>query len=464
MRNDMRNGGDLFLLAAFLTAFSLQADDWSMFAHGPAHSSFNTSERQLNAANIGQLQPAWYLLVGAPIASAVSVSDGVLYFGAWDGNFYALNAIDGTVLWRRFLGVAPAPPDASCQPGIGITSQPALIADQVYVGGGDSALYGLDKYTGNVVSRTPLADPASGAYLWSSVTVSRGVLYIGIASLGDCPLIRGALARVDPADPTHPLIQYLAPDNADDTGAGIWSTPAIDEATNTVYVTTGTGDQDADRGLWGGTMLALDADTLDIRAHYFLPTNSSAGDIEWGSLPTLIRRRDGSKIVAATGKDGVLYARNAGSLTFAWTVKLAVECLSPVQGCGSISTPAFDGGTIFAGAGDSDPEDFPLGTVYAINPKNGAVVWKRETDGVVIAPVTVANRLVYVSTTLGLLVFDAATGDRLWDDGQLGPLYSQTVVVDGTVYSTYVSGVVVAWRLGPVLADPFSSAARSFHR
>ncbi|MDQ6705548.1 MAG: PQQ-binding-like beta-propeller repeat protein, partial [Acidobacteriota bacterium] len=250
----------------------------------------------------------------------------------------------------------------------------------------------------------------------------------------------------------------------DNAGAGIWSTPAIDESTNTAYVTTGTGDQDPRRGLWGGTMLAMDAVTLDVQAHYFLPTNSLAGDIEWGSSPTLFHKLDGSTIVAATGKDGFLYARNAPSLTFAWTVKLAVQCVSPQQGCGSISTPAFDGRTIFAGAGDSDIEDDPLGTVYALNPENGATIWRRSTDGVVIAPVTVANGLVYVSTTLGLLILDAASGDELWDDGQRGPLYSQPVVADGTVYSTYVTGEVVAWRLGQAPSDPLASPARSVHR
>ncbi|MDQ6664544.1 MAG: PQQ-binding-like beta-propeller repeat protein [Acidobacteriota bacterium] len=437
-----------------------------MFAHDTTHSSFNASETQLNAANIGTLQPAWVAWVGAPIASGVTLENGVLYFGAWNGNFYALNASDGTPLWTQFLGKAPSPPDANCQQGIGITSQPALIGGIVYAGGGDSALYSLDKYTGSVISRTPLADPASGAYIWSSVTVSKGFLYIGLASLGDCPLVRGALARVDSADPTHPLIKYLAPDGTDNAGAGIWSTPAIDESTNTIYATTGTGDQDAGRGLWGGTMLAMDAATLDVQAHYFLPTNSLVEDIEWGSSPTLFHKLDGSTIVAATGKDGFLYARNAPNLTFAWTVKLAVQCISPEQGCGSISTPAFDGRTIFAGAGDSDPEGDPLGTVYALNPENGATIWRRATDGVVIAPVTVANGLVYVSTTLGLLILDAASGDLLWGDGQRGILYSQPVVVDGTVYSTYLTGEVVAWRLAPAPTpnDPLASPARSFDR
>lgn len=432
-------------LAAILLAGSLSAADWPMYLYDPAHNSFNAAEKQLGSANIDRLEPSWAVSAGAPIASAVTIADGILYFGAWDGNFYALNASDGSLIWSRFLGKAPTPEDAACMAGIGVTSQAALVGDRVYVGGGDAALYALNKFTGEVVSRTSLGNPNEGAYIWSSITVSKGALYLGVASLGDCPLVRGSLVRVDPANPGNPLIRYLAP--ADELGAGVWSTPAIDESTNTIYVTTGTGEQDSDRGLWGGTLLAIDATTLEIKRHYFLPSNSVEEDIEWGSSAALFRTRDGRTLVGATGKDGVLYARNAGDLSIAWTAKLAVQCIDPQQGCGSLSTPAFDGKTVFAGAGDSNVDDFPLGSVYALDPGTGAVIWMRETDGVVIAPLTVANGLVYASTTLGLLIFDAVTGDQLWDDDSRGALFSQPVVVDGTVYSTYVTGEVVAWRV-----------------
>jgi len=122
-----------------------------------------------------------------------------------------------------------------------------------------------------------VADPVSGAYLWSSLTFFNNALYVGIASLGDCPLVRGALVRIDLAHPAEPQFRMLAPE--DQLGGGVWSTPAIDPATNTVYVTTGTGEQDADSGMWGGTMLALDATTLEIVSYFFLPTNSVDYDI-----------------------------------------------------------------------------------------------------------------------------------------------------------------------------------------
>jgi outer membrane protein assembly factor BamB len=49
--------------------------------------------------------------------------------------------------------------------------------------------------------------------------------------------------------------------------------------------------------------------------------------------------------------------------------------------------------------------------------------------------------------SLFVMAFDAATGEPLWNDGGRGQLYSQPVVVDGLVYSTYVSGEMVVWGL-----------------
>jgi outer membrane protein assembly factor BamB len=296
-----------------------------------------------------------------------------------------------------------------------------------------------------VLWRTPLADPQSGSYLWSSVTLFNNSLYIGISSLGDCPLVQGALARIDLLDPSHPRIRYLVPDGQQ--GAGIWSTPAIDKDTNTVFVTTGTGSQDSAAGVWGGTLLAMDATTLDIKAHYFLPTNSLEGDIEWGSSPVLFHDADGVPMLAAAGKDGVLYTLRRDDLSLIWQLRIAVQCICPECGCGSLSTPAFDGVTLFSGAGVSNPELFDEGTVYAIDPSTGAIIWSRTTPGTIIAPVTVANGMVFAGTTKGLLVLDAGTGDFLWTDGNRSAMYSQPVVVDGTVYCTYVNGEAVAWRV-----------------
>jgi outer membrane protein assembly factor BamB len=242
------------------------------------------------------------------------------------------------------------------------------------------------------------------------------------------------------------LLRYLAPE--DYLGAGIWSTPAVDTARHLVYVTTGTGDQDAEVGNWGGSMLALDATTLEISSYFFLPTNSSENDIEWGSSPMLFSAA-GTPLVAATGKDGILYAQYRDDLSPVWQSELALSCICPECGCGSLSTPAFDGKLLYVGAGAAPDADLENGSVYSINPASGQIVWKVLLEGAVIAPVAVANGVVFVSTTMGLQIFRADTGEWLADSGPRSPIYSQPVVVDGVLYVTYVSGDVIAFRPHP---------------
>jgi uncharacterized protein (TIGR03437 family) len=90
------------------------------------------------------------------------------------------------------------------------------------------------------------------------------------------------------------------------------------------------------------------------------------------------------------------------------------------------------------------------------------VIWEHDTDGIVIAPVTVASGLVFAGTTTGLRIFDAVTGQTVWSDAQRGLLYSQPVVMNGTIYTTYLTGDLVAWNLPAVgSATVFNFSAAS---
>jgi outer membrane protein assembly factor BamB len=153
-------------------------------------------------------------------------------------------------------------------------------------------------------------------------------------------------------------------------------------------------------------------------------------------------------MVAASGKDGVIYAVRAADLSPVWERQIGVRCGCPQCGCGSVSSPAFDGEVLYAAGGGADPQNYRNGTVYALNPSTGLTIWSVSLPGVVLAPVTVANGIVFVASTAGLVALDALHGTPLWNQPPgFGSLYSQAVVTGGTVYCTYLDGAFIAWRL-----------------
>ena len=415
-----------------------------MYLGGLTHTSSRPGETTIYPGNAGQLRQVWKTSVGATVSSGVTVSGGSIYFGDWSGSLHSLNALTGAAQWNQFLGKAPDPADAACQPrGIGVSSQPAVAGNTVYVGGGDSAVYAMDRGTGAILWRVPLAAPALGTYLWSSPMISQNALYIGIASLTDCPTVRGGLARIPLDDPTHPQIVYFMPANSQ--GAGVWGTPSIDEQNNLIYVTTGNaGGQDAQNGVWGSALLALDATTLQMQSYFFMPVPSVDSDADWGSSSVLFESV-GQPLIAANGKTGVMYVLHRPDLAPVWSYKLATDCDSPELGCGSISTPAFDGSVLVTGAGQPDGNG-PLGTVYAFDPAARQLLWRYAASAAVLGAVTLTPGLVFVSTTNGLAVLNAATGAQLWTDGGVsGAMFSQPVVSGGTLFATYANGDVIAW-------------------
>jgi uncharacterized protein (TIGR03437 family) len=416
-----------------------------MYLGDLAHSSYRPNETQINAVSVPQLQQLWNISVGATISTAVTVSHGFLYFGDWAGNLHAVDALTGAFAWTQFLGVSP-PAQQGCSPGpVGIAAQPVVSGTTVYAAGGDAAVYAMDSATGQIQWRVALGDPSTGSFLWSSPMVYQNAIYIGIASLNDCPLIQGGMARIPLDNPGKPRIVYFT--TPDTPGASLWSTPAIDAQNNMIYVTTGNSTnniQDAGAGVYGSAMLALDATTLQIQSYFFMPLKPEEDDNDWGSSPSLFEA-GGQPLVAASGKNGVMYVLHRPDLALVWSYQLAVDCDSPTVGCGSISTPAFNGSALITGAGQPPGDAAPPGAVYAFDPAGQQILWMYAARAAVLAPVTLTPGLVFVASEQGLSALDATTGLELWNDGETTGLYSQPVVSNGVLYATYVDGSVVAW-------------------
>src|SRR5438552_18538719 len=113
-----------YLTAALPLLFQAAAAgaDWPMYLLDLSHSSFASSETQINASNIKTLQPAW-TFTAKYLGGAPTIVGGVVYIGDWSGAFYAINAADGKLLWQQKAGISASPENSVCQPATGVSGQ-----------------------------------------------------------------------------------------------------------------------------------------------------------------------------------------------------------------------------------------------------------------------------------------------------------------------------------------------------
>src|SRR5439155_13861150 len=88
------------LASAFALAPSLgRALDWPMYGRDLKH-TFTNADSLIDSTNAAFLQPAWNFPTGDAVSASPAVVDGVVYIGAWDGFFYALDAATGALKWQ----------------------------------------------------------------------------------------------------------------------------------------------------------------------------------------------------------------------------------------------------------------------------------------------------------------------------------------------------------------------------
>ena len=122
----------LCLSVVSLFSFSVnaqQADSWPMFHGNLAHTGY------LNAAGHSTNQTLWVFKTSGHVWSSPAVVNGVVYFGSFDHNVYAVNAKDGTKIW-------------SFSTGGDIYSSPAVVSGVAYFGSYDDNVYAVGQNAG----------------------------------------------------------------------------------------------------------------------------------------------------------------------------------------------------------------------------------------------------------------------------------------------------------------------------
>jgi len=353
------------------------------------------------------LAPAWTQDLGSfGYSQPILAGDSVYVTLGFSAHVAALDLRTGATRWMR----TDFNPQVSTACGgvlhPGIWAAPAVSGDSVYVAAPDGNVYSLRTSDGATAWKSKVADgtPAGhGEFVQSSPVVSTrlGKLYLGVASTDHCDEVAGHILSVDLATGASQTVSLV---QQGQRGAAVWSSISIDEDAGLLFASTGNRVNPAVAETLSQSIVSLDAHTLAVVGHWQDPTPLANSD--FGSSPALFEASDGTRLVAAANKDGWLYVLRRDGLSAGpvWKAQLAVIDPAaptvggdPVAGFGSIVSPTFTHGMLYAAGGrtlSGEP-----GSVVAFDPLTGAVRFRHVTPGYVIAAMPSVGDLLVVESS-----------------------------------------------------------------
>jgi polyvinyl alcohol dehydrogenase (cytochrome) len=235
-------------------------------------------------------------------------------------------------------------------------------------------------------------------------------------------------------------------------GAGIWSTPAIDEERGLLYVGTGQTLEEPTAPL-ADSILALHYETGELAwsRQFTYPDVFSNGfpvgkDADVGASPNLWTS-DGEDLVGAGDKGGTFHALDRDTGKVVWETKLTPGSFLG----GQIGSSAFVDEKLVATSIIGDPEtNSPTDAtkVFALDPASGEIAWTKELPGKVFAPVSAVPGVAFIGTDRAKMVaVDTDTGDTLWSHDAPNQTASGASIVDGRLLWGY--GFVLFGGPGP---------------
>ena len=386
------------------------------------------------------------------------------YVGSWDGYEYAFDDASGALGWKANLGQT----QANCGGTLftqGVTSSPSLRGGIAYLGGGGSTWDALDTATGATLWTIPTGDNSltGGHYNWSSPLVYNGHAYVGIASFCDSPLVQGELLRVNLT--THQIenVFKVVPDGQ--VGGTIWTNPVVDAATNTIYVATGNAEGPSQP--YAQSIVALDATTLAVKSKWSLPASDPTIDADFPTTPVLFTDSGGRALVSVTNKNGMLYAFQRSNLSAGpvWQRRIAVSSDASPTGS-AFSNGLFYASRLYYAAGETTIGGKTVGgSIRALNPATGAVLWERALPATVYGALTAANAMVAVpASNGGLYLVRATDGVVMYANSLDGVggfhIFGAPTIADGYLFIGTTDGVVHAFNY-PSFPGASSQLARA---
>jgi outer membrane protein assembly factor BamB len=305
----------------------------------------------------------WTFTADAPITSSAAIADGNCYFTTNANTIYALKTSDGSLQWKKATG-----PDLPFDALAGFhmsqdwdywTSSPLVLDHRIYVGSGDGKIYALDAKNGDVA--------------WSYATTGR--------------------VRSSPASDGH-----------------------------TIFA-----------GSFDGQMAALDARSgkLSWTFHTLGTPVFPAGSIQ--SSPAV---KDG--LVFFGARDFNLYALDAKTGREVWH--------QSVKNSWVPSTPAVADGRVYAGSADGR-------ALFAFESKTGKQLWTTPLDNLIFSSPVIARDAVYIAT-LGGTVFGVKSAS--------GQVFSYTLTQDRVLSTPWIENAILYFGDNDGYIYAFGSGPKKF--
>ncbi len=455
--------------------------DWTMYGHD-LHHSFTAVAANINVASGRSLKEIWSYPTGDAVSASPAVVNGVVYVGSWDGYFYALNATNGSLIWKfpidcqnsiapiptQCLAPGQTPPNREYTEGGLMVSSPTVLDGKVYFGGGKT-LYCLNTADGSLVWKKVIcgnpdepnceADANDQTILFSSPALYAGKILLGHTAIGTSGY-RGGFVALDQGTgdliwsfETDPILDangnpVLGPNGLPSGGlnrgcGAVWGTGAVDETNSLVFF--GTGDcADAAPPPYHEALLALDIDTGVLKWVY-RAGDTDPCDFDIGASPNVLDLPSG-RAVGVGSKDGTYYAVDAKSGQLLWKTNVVFGGASG----GFIGSTAFDGTHVFGATAygelgeasrcvPSNPRDQIVEdpSFHAFDAATGTVAWELN-KAYSFGPTTVSNDLLLngSSPALGpqLSLYDIPRGELLKQSPMNGALSSGITVVGNGIY------------------------------
>ena len=320
--------------------------EWRLHNFDLAGSRYTPSD-QITPSNARELHPTWLfqhgVIDGVSNQTTPVMVDGIMYVTDSRGSVYALDAVDGHLLWTydvtRKLG-------GGRREGYIFRHRGVAVENGVVYSAAGSFLFALDAKTGEPLSgfgqegqapvildvlhlRDPNIETAISVGYWFTTApqIYDGVVYLG-TTRSESHIAGGYVLAIDgqtgevlwhfntvPQDESDQGWEIAGPTwvGGERNGGGIWETPSIDSELGLVYFAVGNPyGNSANRdgmNLFTDSLIALDLKTGKLE-WYYQQVHHDVWDYDSGNQPVLFDMDvDGQsvKALAQASKNGWLY-------------------------------------------------------------------------------------------------------------------------------------------------------------